>query len=337
MPEAVGIHAHDQRKLGRKQNDPTQPRLKLSQFLKTGALPSIPPAEDYTAINNWDIFANDTYGDCGPCSVAHSRMQVTQYLTGKLVKPTLGDVLDLYKRSGNPNFPQDDNGVILQDMLNEVRRNGIAGVKCVAFAQVDHTNEAEMDAAQALFGGLHQGVTLQTAQQTQTDALLWDYAPSGIWGGHAIYAGGYTQPRRRVVTWGEEVEYTDAFAAHQLDEAWVVIWPEHLQSKEFLAGIDLAALANAFHTLTGGTLPLPPAPTPIPTPTPTPPPMPTPPGPTPLHPAPSLDEVSTALVDALASLTGEPAQHIRDRHKHGKTFEKFYEAGGFEIGIMDKR
>jgi hypothetical protein len=317
--EAMGIHEHPDFKLGRKPEDSTKPRLRLSQFLK--ALPPVPAEEDYSAITDWDMYANDQYGDCGPCDVAHSRMQVTQYLTGTMQKPLLTDVLDLYKRSGNPNFPDQDDGVNMQEMFNEVRKNGIGGVKCIAFARVDHTSEAEIDAATAIFGGVHYGALLETAQQHQTSVGLWDYSQSNVWGGHAFYGVGYTQPRRRVVTWGREVEFTDAFNYNQVEEAWVAIWPEHLQSKAFLEGVDLEALANAYKQLTGSDLPVPS------------------PQPEPPDAGPTLDDVGDVMAQALEDKLGEPVKHLRDQHKHGKAFEKFYisESGDWEIGVMDKR
>ncbi len=42
-----------------------------------------------------------------------------------------------------------------------------------------------------------------------------------------------------------------------VEEAWVVIWPEHLGSAEFLQGVDLAQLATDYQALTGNPLVLP--------------------------------------------------------------------------------
>lgn len=49
----------------------------------------------------------------------------------------------------------------------------------------------------------------------------------------------------------------------------MVIWPEHLGTAEFMAGIDLPTLAADYLELTGETLTIP-TPTPVPAPTPTP-------------------------------------------------------------------
>ena len=245
------------------------PALMLADVL-TGVVPAHPAAaEHFSQINNWDILGNDKYGDCGPVSTANSRAVVTRYLTGVESYPTLSDVLDLYKRSGNPNFPTDDNGVDMQTMMEAIQSGGLAGVKSVAFAKVDATNIDEVRAAIAIFGCVQFGVTLHVAQQAQTDAHLWDYvAGSGIWGGHAVLAGSYTSAGSgadvSVETWAQIVGVTDTFLREQLDECWVVIWPEHLGTTEFQQGVDVNALASAYKALTGKTLPIQPPPPPPP-------------------------------------------------------------------------
>ncbi len=71
-----------------------------------------------------------------------------------------------------------------------------------------------------------------------------------------------------------------------VEEAWVMIFPEHLGSKQFMQSIDLAALAADYKALTGQDLPIP-APAPTPTP---PPPTPVPPPPTPVPTPPPAPE-----------------------------------------------
>ena len=45
------------------------------------------------------------------------------------------------------------------------------------------------------------------------------------------------------ITWAQETSFTDNYWSREVEEAWVVLWPEHLGSEEFLAGVDLAAFA----------------------------------------------------------------------------------------------
>jgi hypothetical protein len=128
----------------------------------------------------------------------------------------------------------------------------------------------------SIFGGVLWGVTLEVAQQSQTDAHppVWDYHRSGTWGGHAVMCGKYAEGTQdaEVITWAMDVATTASFRREQLEEAWVVVWQWNLDHPAFQEGIDLTALANAYETLTGRPLPVPtptPAP-PAPEPTPTP-------------------------------------------------------------------
>ncbi len=273
---------HPGRRLGRRPPK-RAPALRLGPLL-TGRTPTHPTTADNLGhVAAWELGGNDQFGTCGPTSVANVRRQVVTYLAFGAPFPSLNDVFDLYRRSGNPRFDpalapddprQDDNGVDMQTMLEALLAGGIGGHKPLAFAQVDHSNIDELRAAIDIFGGLLYGVTLEMAQRTQTDTGLWDYRASPEWGGHAILAGRYTSSPRgediAVVTWAAVVGTTDAFEQRQLDEAWVVIWPEHLTSAAFQQGVDLAALAAAFADLTGRPFPTvdPPAPAPSPSPAP---------------------------------------------------------------------
>jgi len=263
------------RRLGRRPPK-RAPSLKLAPLL-TGAPPPVPVAADHFGqVSDWGLYGNDRFGVCGPVSVANYVKMVTRYLTGTEVSVTQSDVFDLYRRSGNPDFDPvtdaDDNGVDMQTMLEALTRGGIGGAhQPVCFAQVDHTNPAEVRAAVAIFGGVLFGVDLRVAQQAQTDAGLWDYAPgSQEWGGHAIMCGRYQPGRVGSVTWAMLVDATDAFLRHQLDEAWVVVMPEHLGTTTFLQGVDLPAMKEDFTTLTGRPFPdvVPPTPGPDPGPAP---------------------------------------------------------------------
>lgn len=254
-------------KLG-KQAPSNKPALMLKQIL-TGVVPATPIAVDhFKQLSSWELGDNDKFGTCGPTSVANHRRLVTSILNGKEEAPSLENIFDLYRRSGNPNFNpnldsydsrQEDNGVIMQDMLDALAKDGIGGVKPIAFAKIDPDDMDTLDKAIALFGGVLLGLTLKEAQQTQA---TWDYVQhSGDWGGHAVLAGKYNDPagtsndRLHIITWAEDVATTRNFINYQDDEAWVVIWPEMLRDKTFLEGIDLVALRSAYISLTDRDLP----------------------------------------------------------------------------------
>ena len=266
------------RKLGRRPPK-NAPSLRFARFW-TGAIPEHSPSIDhFSRITGWGLWRNDEFGDCGPVSYGNLRKLISLYLTGVEEDVTQDDVFALYKLV-NPDFdPNDpggpgDAGVDMQTMLEKALEHGFAGKKPLAFARVDHTNLDELRAAVDIFGGVLLGVDLETAQQDQTDAGLWDYKRSGEWGGHAVMCGRYvdepqdSEDRSGVVTWGEAVDFTDAFAKHQLDEVWLVIFEEHFGSKGFKEGVDQQALARDFESLTGRSFPVQPGPQPSPTPIP---------------------------------------------------------------------
>lgn len=272
---------YEGRRLGRTTPPKKAPSIRLAEILK--AVPEHPAQDDNLKnVRDWGMYGNDRYGDCGPVSVANSLKLATMMATGNEYSVSLDDVFDLYQRSGNSHFDpatgEGDNGVDMQTMLEALLKGGIAGRKPVAFASVDVSNIDEVRAAIAYFGVVLFGVNLETAQQAQTDDGLWDYSSvSGEWGGHAVAAGTYTSSTAphtsdiSVVTWAEVVGCSETFLQNQLDEAWVVVWPEHLAHPNFLAGVDVEKLAAVYAAITGKTMPIPtpgPGPSPIPTPVP---------------------------------------------------------------------
>lgn len=266
-------------RLGRRAPDPTKQLLRLEL---TGVTPAhSTTADHFSKISSWEMFSNDRFGTCGPAAVAHYYELVTTYLTGATIRPSVNDVLALYKLCNpdfNPATGAGDNGVDMGQMLGFVCSNGIGGKKALAHATVQINSIDDVRAVVSIFGGALLGVTLETAQQSQTNAGLWDYSPSPIWGGHAVLAGLYNGSPAgsdiSVVTWGQVCGTTDSFEQHQLSECHVLIFPEHLGTVAFQQGVDLAALAADYKALTGQNFPAipptPPGPTPVPTPPPSP-------------------------------------------------------------------
>ncbi len=294
------------------------PALKLDEYL-TGAVPVHPASADYLArLRNWLMLGNDAYGDCVSVTWANVRRLVTAVLSTEKY-PSQAQV-DTFYATQNPGFPPSpDNGMDIQTALEELVRNGGPdGVKALGFAAVDYTNPAEVQAAIAIFGSIWIGFVVQSAQQAQFgNGQVWDWVPgSPVDGGHSVVVGGYGEPRAGqlggdydFITWAEETSFTDNYWANAVEEAWVVIWPEHLGSQEFLAGVNLTAFAADYTAITGKPFPAvipPPAPVPVPvppvpvpvppTPVPVPPtPVPVPPAPVPVPPAPVADQADEQL------------------------------------------
>jgi len=138
---------------------------------------------------------------------------------------------------------------------------GPDGVKVVAFAKVDHTNLAEVKAALAIFGGLWLGIQVLAANQEEfKEGKPWSDVPgSAIDGGHAILGGGY-RTDIKFITWATETMFAESFwtgvvqGNPLVEEAWAVIWPEHLGTRSFEEGVDQAQLTADYQALTGSPL-----------------------------------------------------------------------------------
>lgn len=269
----------------------------------TGVTPEHPASADYAEPLNggWKMLGNDVARVCGPVTWANFRRLVTA-IAGAEKYPDQDAVYELY-RTQNPDFDPNgdpnvngpgspaDRGVDLQTLLEYlVKTGGPDGVKALAFARVNPSDPEEVKAAVAILGGVWTGIVVQEAnQQDFADSKPWDYHRSSPdEGGHSVLTVGYAPQGsakgslggdERFLTWAEETSFTDRYFGRKVEELYAVIWPEHLTHPNFLAGIDLAALAKAYEEITGRKFPVDVNPTPVPTP---------PPAPTP-SPAPDLD------------------------------------------------
>lgn len=260
------------------------PALKLGSLL-TGTVPDHPASADYLAAlgGGWQFLGNDHAGDCVAATWANVRRLVTTTLTGNGYYPSQDQVWEIY-RTQNPDFDPNgdpnvngpgspaDGGMVVQTLLERlVAEGGPDGVKAVAFAAVDFRNPDEVKAAIAIFGYVWTGVQVSELNQQEFRAgQPWDWDPSSpVDGGHSIITGGYGAPGtgvlggdERFITWATETSFTDAFWANSVDECWVCVWPEHLGTREFMQGINLAALAADYQAITGRDLPVAPPPAP---------------------------------------------------------------------------
>jgi hypothetical protein len=284
------------------------PAVPFAAIHAAGVLPAFPPTYDSIAgWDGWQMLGNDSAGDC----VSVTWATIRRILTRGATYPTLDQVIALY-RTQNPDFDPNggsrtgpgspaDGGMDIQTLLEYlVKTGGPDGVKAVAFAKVDHTNLDEVKAALATFRTLWLGVNVTDVNQQQFPDQPWTTA-GYVEGGHSIAATGYDAARVLMETWAAEASLADSYMTTTgaarggagVEEAWVVIWPEHLAH---LTADQLGALATAYTEVTGKPLvvPVPPAPAPVPTP-PAPVPTPTP------NPGPDFNEVVEALWARLVS------------------------------------
>jgi len=264
------------------------PRIQFSSIMTDEAPQLVLPNQDdhLAGVPAWNLGGNDRYGTCGPTALANYLSMVYWNLLGMQVIVTDDDVYTLYRASGNPDFPAQDNGVDLYTMLAvaanigmKITYTGVTKrgtfdpaktaiphqgdthvVKPIVSAQLSVGNIAELRAATAIFGGAELGVQLDTSQQAQTSTGVWNYAPPfSVWGGHAIMGAAYTSqmigPDEEVITWQQKVGMTDLFVSQQMLQAFAIILPCHLTHPAFLAGVNLAELRAQYKNLTGKVLP----------------------------------------------------------------------------------
>lgn len=272
------------------------PALKLSRLL-TGRTPAHPVAADYLArLAAWEMLGNDVAGDCVAVTWANIR-RLLSFILGAEYYPSQDEVWAVYKTqnpgfdpNGDPNVngpgSAHDNGMDIQTLLEYlVKHGGPDGKKALAFAKVDPSSPDEVKAAISIFGFVWTGLVVQQANMVDFDyGRPWDYHRSSPDdGGHSVITGGYGAAGagplggdERFITWAQETSFTDRYWSRKVEEAWVVIFEEHLEHPAFQVGVDLAALAADYEALTGKKFPavIPPQPAPAPSPPPSPTPSP---------------------------------------------------------------
>jgi hypothetical protein len=287
---------------GRLPHDPAKPKLMLADHLTE--LPGAAPAfADYLShVPSWPMYGNDTCGDCTIATVGHALQATSLYGAGTEVRLPDDAILSKYEALSGyvPGDDSTDTGLVVQDVLNDWRKNGIEGHKALAFAGIDPDDFDTVRQAIDLFGWVYLGITVtQSAMNQANSRQPWDVVPNPgpVLGGHAIPAGSYDQTAASefmVVTWGQLQAMTKAFWSRYVDECWAVILPEWVNAVGATpTGLDLYSLGEDFASLTGE-----PNPFPAPAPPPPPPPGPDPePTPDPVPPAPAPSPVPSDIAD----------------------------------------
>lgn len=202
---------------GRLPADPSKPRLTFAGF-KSTQLPPAPPSIDlFSEVADWPMYLNNSIGDCTIATVGHMVESWTTYGQRITKKITDNDVLKAYEAvSGyDPKTKTNDNGAVVQDVLNYWRKTGIGGTKIVAFASVDVKNIEECKQAAAIFGGIYLGINFPASAMDQFNrGEPWDVVKGSTnEGGHAIPSAWYDTASGlwKVITWGAVQPMTQAF------------------------------------------------------------------------------------------------------------------------------
>jgi len=212
------------------------------------------PVDVSGGITAWGMDGNDQYGDCTFAGRLH--YQMAKAAAGREPMPT-ETAAELVAEYLAYDGGQDVGANIADLLLYWYKQN-----KILAFAPVDHTDPAAVDAAVQAFHGCYVGVNLtDDANDLFTKGLPWTVVlgeqpdPSE---GHCVVrvaADGHSLDT--YVTWGALQPATRDWSAACLAEAWVLITSEDAQA----ANLDIAALRadiDALHGTGGdGAVPVP--------------------------------------------------------------------------------
>lgn len=243
------------RKLGRLAHDPafvaTLPKLadfmpSAEQWPVTGVdwSRNMPP-------DGWNIYGNDSLGDCTAAAVGHAIMTWGSYGKLSYTPLTNSDVISLYQATGGyvPGNPTTDRGALCTDVLQYWTGNPVGERRLTAFATVDPKNADYIKAAVCMFGGLYVGITLTEDQANQDTGTVWDVDRSQIAGGHCVWIVAANDVGLRCITWGATQDMTWAFWRAQGDEAYACLHPLWLTSGRSPDGFQTQALVNAMADL----------------------------------------------------------------------------------------
>jgi len=221
--------------------------LQLSRYLA-----SVPPSplkvywEYKVPADQWNMFGNDSIGDCTCACIAHTLMCATIH-TGSMVVPTVEEVVAAYSAITGyvPGDPSTDQGAAIPDVLEYWRKTGIAGHQILAWAEVDQTNIEEVRQAIWLFGGVNVGISVYQSMEEQFDqGKAWDQPSGQNLGGHSVPLFGYGRDGCTCVTWAKLQQMGWGTFSKICSEAYAVVtqdWVDKLSGKSY-SGFDISQL-----------------------------------------------------------------------------------------------
>lgn len=231
----MNIHAHPTKKIGVKARPTHVKTCKLSNYIDLSKFPNPPPAVDWgqKAPNSTQMFKNDEIGDCAVAGYLHHKEIILQTagLGISFADPTALEIYEWATAAENngvaytPNDPNTDTGLVLVEFLEGLRQRGLI----LAHAEIDITNDREVQIARWLYGGVYRGVSLPEFAQNLEDT--WEIptnpkgsAVAGSWGGHCINDKARLANGSMLVTsWGKTITVTPAFMNAYQSEGHIII------------------------------------------------------------------------------------------------------------------
>lgn len=210
-----------------------------------------------------DPFGNLTRGCCVISDRAHSvgLWTANDADSGGEVIASEDEVYREYERICGPG----DNGCYITRVLDVAQRDGLKFGgrvhKIAGYVAIDHTDRAQVQAAQHLFGAVCVGFMFRRAWSSQA---VWDVSGSQVVGGHDVGGCGYTADGLEVMSWGRIYRMTwRLVASADVGEMYAVLSPDWSNADGIApSGLDVAGLTRALAELGAGVLPDPTPPTP---------------------------------------------------------------------------
>lgn len=231
--------------------------------------PKVFPVVDLSLlVRIWQMFLNDTLGDCTCASVAHGCM-VFAAMLGLELTITDADIERMYEHSGwKPSESEaTDQGWTLEAAADFAQKIGLLGSEAVPAPDIDVSAgvEVEDDEAQQvameLFGGLSSGMECpKSALEQFQEGKPWTVVPgSEIAGGHAIWKVksilADTGLASVYVTWGGLAPAEEAFDKTYIDEHLAFVphaWESKLPAEVLEAGVVDFSRLDALVSQYGG-------------------------------------------------------------------------------------
>jgi hypothetical protein len=226
----------------------------LSEYLRAPLPAPVYPVDVSGGITDWGMLGNGPDKTCTtrPSGVGDCTFAGRQH--NRMAKAAAGSETETWETSNELvaeylTYDQGkDEGANIADLLLYWYKAG----KILAFAPVDHTNPAAVNAAMAAFHGAYVGVNLTD----DADQLFGEHEPWTVAGGqqpdpnegHCIVKVAADGSQLDTwVTWGALQKSTLAWTAACMDETWVIISDEDARA----ASLNLAALKADIDALQG--------------------------------------------------------------------------------------
>lgn len=249
-------------KFGRRPRISDERTFKLSGYLDTQNELPIPKRHNWgkkIKKDKWGVMGNFRTNLC-TCAAAGHLIMVWTSNTSKLQRPQEEDIMKAYcdLTNYNPETDENDEGVEALKVLKYWRKNGIAGEKIIAFAEVEDGNHEQLLKTIYLFGGCYVGLNLpKSAERQYNTTKKWTIprggkkkdAKKGSWIGHMVLVTGYNKDELRVVTWGREIIMTIDFWKEYGEESYAVFSETFIKNDKTPTGISVEVLLNDIENL----------------------------------------------------------------------------------------